>query len=282
MAPSVQQTQETSNFEILYQVESEASASAKVLRIIRNYKSISKAADINIYAYINTESQMNSIIEKRERATMQTRFNYLRNYLIQMGVPNDNIYIGGVAYSSNWGGQIHISVKELNLNSGILPPYTPTVPTNPQTPPNAKEQWIDADGSVKKDVLKGELALEIELTFKEGGIFKTKPPVSIKASVKETGAVELGAEWTAIEEEIKKKAFYGAISEVKFKVSGEATTGFKIDGKQLHTEVNAALKASLSAVLIIPKTSIKIPVEVSVGVGINGEPVVGLQTTYKW
>ncbi len=282
MAPSAQQTQETSNFEILYSVDSEASASAKLLQIVRGYKSTSKVADINIYGYINTESQMNSVIEKRERAAMQTRFGNLRNYLIQMGVPNDSIYIGGVAYSSNWGGQIHISVKELNINSGILPPYTPTIPTNPQTPSGAKEQWIDADGSVKKDVLKGELALEVELTFKEGGIFKTKPPISVKASVKETGAVELGAEWTAIEEEIKKKAFWGAISEVKFKVSGEATVGFKIDGKQLHTEVNAALKASLSAVLIIPKTSIKIPVEVAIGVGINGEPVVGLQTTYKW
>ncbi|HMS42890.1 MAG TPA: hypothetical protein PKE69_21855, partial [Pyrinomonadaceae bacterium] len=153
MAPSVQQTQETSNFEILYSVDSEASASAKVLRIVRGYKNTSKVADINIYGYINTESQMNSVTEKRERAAMQTRFNYLRNYLIQMGVPNDSIYIGGVAYSSNWGGQIHISVKELNLNSGILPPYTPTVPTNPQTPSGAKEQWIDGDGSVKKDVL---------------------------------------------------------------------------------------------------------------------------------
>ena len=173
------------------------------------YKGTSKVADINVYGYINTESQMNSVTEKRERAAMQTRFNYLRNYLIQMGVPNDSIYIGGVAYSSNWGGQIHISVKELNLNSGILPPFTPTVPTNPQTPSGAKEQWIDADGSVKKDVLKGELALEVELTFKEGGIFKTKPPVSIKASVKETGAVELGAEWTAIEEEIKKESLLG-------------------------------------------------------------------------
>lgn len=282
MAPSVQQTQETSTFETLYSVDSEASASAKVLRIVRAYKSTSKVADINIYGYINTESQMNSVTEKRERGAMQTRFNYLRNYLIQMGVPNESIYVGGVAYSSNWGGQIHISLKELNLNSGFLPPYTPPVPTNPQTPSGAKEQWIDGDGSVKKDVLKGELALEIELTFKEGGIFKTKPPVSVKASVKETGAVELGAEWTAIEEEIKKKAFWGAVQEVKFKVSGEATAGFKIDGKQLHTEVNAALKASLSAVLIIPKTSIKVPVEVSVGVGINGEPVVGLQTTYKW
>ena len=287
MAPPVQLTQEISTFETIYQVDSDASESAKLLRIARGYKSraidYSKVVNINVYGYIRSEAQMNSVTEKSERAAMQTRFNNLRNNLIQMGVPDDKIWIGGVAFSSKWSGQINVSLKEVNLNSIILPPYTPAVPSNdPQKPSGAKEQWLDADGSVKKDVLKGELALEIELTFKEGGIFRTKPPVSIKASVNEKGKVELGAEWTAIEEEIKKKAFWGAIQEVKFKISAEASVGVKIDGKQLNTELNATVKAALSAVLVIPKTSIKIPVEVSIGVGINGEIVPGLQTTYKW
>ena len=216
MAPPTPQTITISTFETLYSVDSDASESAKLLRIAQGYKNKtfmdrSKIVNVNVYGYINSEAQMNSVTERNERGAMQTRFSNLRNKLIQAGVPNDKIWIGGVAYSSKWGGEIQVSIKETNLDSITLPPYTPPVPNNPQNPSGAREQWIDGDGSVKKDVLKGELALEIELTFKEGGIFKTKPPVSIKASVNEKGKVEMGAEWTALEEEIKKKAFWGAI-----------------------------------------------------------------------
>ncbi len=287
MAPTFQLTQETSTFETIYQVDSDASESAKLILISRAYKSgaidYSKVMNINVYGYISTESQMNSETEKSERSAMQTRFSNLRNKLIQMGVPNDKIWIGGVAYSTNWGGQITVSLKEVNLNSIILPPYTPPVPNNdPQNPSGAKEQWIDADGSVKKDVLKGEIAIEIELTFKEGGIFRTKPPISVKASVKSDGTIELGAEWAPIEEEIKKKALWGAIQEVKFKISAEGNVGVKLDGRQINTELNAAVKSSLSAIIFIPGTKMKIPVEVSIGVGIDGKVVPGVQTTYNW
>ncbi len=287
MAPSVQLTQDTSAFETIYQVDSDASESAKLILIARRYKSraidYSKLMNINVYGYISTESQMNSVTERNERAAMQTRFGNLRNKLIQMGVPTDKIWIGGVAFSSNWGGQITVSLKEVDLNSITLPPYTPPVPNNdPQNPSNGKEQWIDADGSVKKDVVKGEIAIEIELSFKEGGIFRTKPPISAKASVKSDGTIELGAEWAPIEEEIKKKALWGTIQEVKFKISAEGNVGVKLDGRQINTELNAAVKASLSAILVIPGTKMKIPVEVSIGVGIDGKVVPGLQTTYRW
>jgi hypothetical protein len=280
-------TQETSTFETIYPADSDASESAKLLRVARGYHSgaidLSKVVNINIYGYIRSEAQMNSVTEKSERAAMQTRFNNLRNKLIQMGVPSDKIWIAGVAYSANWGGQINVSLKETNLNSIILPPYTPSVPSkNPQNPSGAKEQWIDADGSVKKDVLKDVIAVEIELSLKEGGIFRTKPPISVKASVKSDGTIEFGTELTAIEEEIKKKALWGAVEEVKFKISAEGNVGIKFDDKRINTELNAALKAALSATLVIPKTKMKIPVEVSIGVGINGEIVPGLQTTYRW
>lgn len=287
MAPPIQLIQETSVFETIYPVDSGASESAKLSRIARGYKSraidLSKVVNINVYGYISTEAQMNSATEKSERAAMQTRFNNIRNNLIQMGVPSDKIWVGGVAFSSNSGGQITVSVKEVNLNSIILPPYTPAVPANdPQKPSGAKEQWLDADGSLKKDVLKGVLAIEIELSLKEGEIFRTLPPISAKASVKSNGKIELGAELTAIEEEIKKKAFWGAVKEVKFKISIEGGAEFSFDDRRIQTELNAAVKAALSATLIIPGTSVKIPVEVSIGVGINGEIVPGLQTTYRW
>ncbi len=285
--PPVQTTYATSNFETLYPTDSEAAEADKVLRIARSYSqssiNLSKSMSINIYGYIRTESQMNSQTEKSERGAMQQRFEAVRQRLAQAGVPSDKIWVGGVAFSSNWGGQITISLKEVNLNSIILPPYTPSVPSNdPQKPSGAKEQWIDADGSVQKDVLKGELSIEIELSLKEGGIFRTKPPISVKGSVKSDGTIELGAELTAIEQEIKSKAAWGTIQEIKFKVSVEGGVGVKFDDKRIHSEVNAAVKAALSATLVIPGTSIKIPVEISIGVDIDGKVVPGLQTTYRW
>lgn len=287
MAPPVQLTQETSTFETIYPADSNASESAKLLRIARGYNSraidYSKVVNINVYGYISSESQMNSVTENRERAAMQTRFNNLRNNLMQMGVPQDKIWIGGVAFSSNWSGQINVYLKEVNSNSIILPPYTPSVPSNdPQKPSGGKEQWLDSDGSVKKDVLEGKIAIEIELSLKEGGIFRTKPPFSVKASVKSDGTIELGAELAPIEAEIKKSTAWGTVQEIKFKISVEGGVGVKFDEKRINTEVNAAVKAALSATLVIPGTKIKLPVEISIGVGIDGKVVPGLQTTYRW
>ena len=258
MAPPIQLTQETSTFETIYQADSVASESAKLIKIARSYKNsaidLSKVVNINVYGYISSESQMSSVTEKRERSAMQTRFNNIRNYLIQLGVPNDKIWVGGVAFSTKWSGQINVYIKEVNLNSIILPPYIPSVPNNdPQKPSGAKEQWLDADGSVKKDVLKETIAIEIELSLKEGGIFRTKPPISVKASVKSDGGIELGAEWTAVEEEIKKKAFWGTIQEVNFKISVEGGAEFKFEDNKIQNELNAAVKAALSATLVIPE-----------------------------
>ena len=287
MAPPIQLTQETSTFETLYQIDSGASDSAKLIKIARGYKiraiDLAKIVNVNVYGYISTEAQMSSVTERNERAAMQNRMNSVRDSLRQMGVSDDKIWKGGVAFSSNRSGQIDVSIREVNLNSIILPPYPPYVPpTNPQNPSGAKEQWLDADGSVKKDVLKGELALEIELSFKKGGIFEKKPPISLKASVKENGTIELGAELTAIEAEITKSTAWGTVQEVKFKISAEGSVGVKFDDKRINTEVNAAVKAALSAKLVIPGTKKEIPVEVSIGVGLDGKVVPGLQTTYKW
>lgn len=287
MAPPVQLTQDTSTFETLYSIDSVAATSAKLLGLARGYKSkaidAAKIVNVTIYGYISSEAQMSSVAERSERTAMQTRMNEVRESLIQMGVSSDKIWKGGVAFSSNRGGQIDVSIREVNLNSIILPPYPPYVPsTDPKKSPNGKEQWLDADGSVKKDVINNVIAIEIEVSLKEGGIFRTKPPISMKASVKSDGTIELGTELTAIEQEIKKKAVWGTVQEIKFKISVEASVGVKFDDKRINTEVNAAVKAALSATLVLPGTSIKIPVEVSIGVGINGEIVPGLQTTYRW
>lgn len=290
MAPPIQLTQETSTFETIYPTDSGASESAKLIKIARGYKSraidLAKVVNINVSGYINTESQMNSVTEKNERAAMRGRMNSVRDSLIQMGVSNDKIWIAGVAYSSNWGGQINVSIREVNLNFIILPPFTPYVPSNdPQNSPDAKEQWLDAEAATNVDVVKKEMTTEIEVSLKEGGIFRKKPPISVKMGFKPDGSLgEIGAEWTIIEEEIKKKAMWGAIQEIKIKVTASASAEFeKEDTQQIKTTLNAKLKGSLGANLVIPGTNKLIPVEASIGVGIDGKPEFGLQfTIFKW
>lgn len=287
MTPPIQLTTETSTFETLYPIDSGASESAKLLRLARGYKSraidFGKIVNVNIYGYISTEAQMNSQTEKSERAAMRSRMNGVRESLIQMGVSNDKIWIGGVAFSSNWNGQINVSVRETNLNSIILPLYPPYVPSgDPPQSPAAREQWLDADGTLKKDVLKDVLAIEIELSLKENAIFRKKPPVSVKASIKSDGKIELGAELTALEAEIKKSAAWGTVQEIKFKVSVEGGAAMQFEDEKLHAELNAAVKAALSATLVVPGTSIKIPVEVSIGIAADGKVEPGLSVTYRW
>jgi hypothetical protein len=276
-----------STFETIYPIDSTASESAKLLKISRAFKSreidMAKIVNVNLYGYISTESQMNSVTERNERAAMNNKLNAARDQLLKMGVSDDKIWKGGIAYSPNRSGQIDVSVREVNLNTIILPPYTPYVPpANPQTPPNQKEQWLDSDGSAKKDVLKDVISIEIEISLKEGGIFRTKPPVSAKASAKSDGKIELGAEWTPIKEEIAKKVLWGAVQEVKFKISAKGGVKMKFDDKKFHSELNASVKAALSATLVIPGTSIKIPVEVSIGVNSEGKVEPGLSVTYRW
>lgn len=287
--PPVQITAPTSTFETIYPVDSKAAESDKLLRIARGYNSqavdYSKLINVNIYGYINTESQMNSVTEKNERAAMRQRLNDARDNLVRMGVPNDKVWIGGIAFSSNWGGQITVSVTEIKISSIKLPSYPPYVPSNdPSKSPDKKEQWLDAEGAVNVDPAKGELVMEIEVSLKEGGIFRTKPPISVKIGIKPDGSLgEIGAEWTPIEEEIKKKTLWGAIQEVKIKVSASASAEFEKEDQRIKTEINAKLKAALVANLVIPGTQIKIPAEVSIGVGIDGKPEFGVQfTLFKW
>lgn len=290
MAPPVQTTYSTSTFETLYPTDSQASEGEKLLRVSRSYKSqtmlsLRKIINIKIYGYIRTEAQMSSETEKRERAAMQQRFSAIRDRLVQEGIPSDRLWVGGVAFASNMGGQINVYTDEVTTSSLILPPYAPYVPsTDPPKPSGGKEQWLDAEGSVKKDALKGTIAIEVEVSLKEGGIFRTKPPISVKAAVKSDGTIELGAELVALEKEIVQKAAWGTVQEVKFKISVEGGAGFKYDKdeQRFTRELNAAVKAALSANLVIPGTKIKLPVEVSIGVGVDGKVVPGLQFTYKW
>lgn len=295
---SVQTNASTSDFETIYPSDSEATEKDKMSKIVRGYqngvrseflKMRSAGYSVNIYGYIKTEVQMNSQTEKAERAAMQARLNYMRDSLMQMGIPNDKLWVGGVTFSSNWGGQINISVKKIESNPLILPSYPPYVPSiGPSPKPSTQEQWLDAEGSLGVDALKGEMTVEVELSVKENSILKTKKlSAALKLGLKPDGSLsdaELGAELVILKQEIAKSAVGGVIQNVKIKVAASGYAKVKFDDlEKAKTELNAKLKAVLSADLGIPSTKIKFPVEVSISIDIAGKPSVGANITiFRW
>jgi hypothetical protein len=287
---SVQLIKASSTFETIYPADSIAAESDKLIRLSFGYKNAaidySKIVNINIKGYIRDEA--NNAVETSERATMRQRLDDANNSLIRLGVPKDKIWITGIAYSSNRAGQIDISVIEVNLNSIILPPYPPYIPSvNPQQNSGNKEQWLDSEGGAVVDPLSGEMTMEIEISFKENGILKTKPPVKAKVALNpdgSLGSVELSTELALIKQEIAKKAAGGLIQDVKFKIAASGSAKFKLDdSQQLKTELNAKLKAALSFDLVIPKTKHKLPIEASLSVGIDGKVKPGVSITiFQW
>ncbi len=286
----VQLVKSASTNEIIYPADSIAAESDKIIKLSFGYKNVaidySKIVNINIKGYIRDEA--NSSVEKQERATMRQRLDDAKNSLFRLGVPKDKIWITGIAYSSNRGGQIDISVIEVNLNSIILPPYPPyTTPSNPQQNQGSKEQWLDAEGGAVIDPLSGEMTMEIEISFKEKGKLIIKPPLKAKVALNPDGSlgvVELSAELVLLKQEIAKSLAGGLIQDVKFKIAASASAKFKLDDSQhFKTELNAKVKAAVGFDLVIPKLKHKIPIEASLSVDIAGKVSPGVSiTVFQW
>jgi hypothetical protein len=278
-----------STSETIYPDDSNASESFKLVRLARTLRTqwiSNPRAEINIYGYINTEAANSSVRENNERAAMRQRFNRVRSTLNQIGVPNDKVWVGGIAFSPIRGGQIDIYIRGGNINL-ILPFYPPYVP--PSSPKEsskessaAKEQWLDSDAAINVDPVKQEIVTEVSVSFSEkSGIRKILPPISMKLSIKPDGSLgEVGAELTLLQQDLAKKVLWGAANDVKIEVLAVGSIEFASSAtERIKGELNAKLKSALSADLIIPKTS----VEVSIGIGVDGKPEIGVQfTLFKW
>ena len=295
---SVQVTASSSTYETIYPADSTAAQSDKLLKLSSGYRNLAidvfsmriptKSVDVTISGYIRSELQYNTEVEKKERAAMRLRLDEIKNSLIQLGVPRDKIWVRGIAYATNMGGQINISVNENKPNQIILPSYPPYItPYGPQQNQGNKEQWLDAEGGAVVDPLSGEMTMEIEISFKENGVLKTKPPVKAKVALNPDGslsAVELSAELVLLKQEIAKKLAGGLIQDVKFKIAASASAKFKLDdSNQFKTDLNAKVKAALGFDLVIPKLKHRIPIEASLSVDIAGKVSPGVSITiFQW
>jgi len=268
--------------------ENDALDTVKITQLVSGYKqktllTMRTTIEINIYGYIEGDAVYDTVKERRLRALMQQRVNKIRDGLTKAGVPGDRVWVGGIAFSSNRGGQIDVFIQERKpiLLQGYPFFESKKEPTTPET----KEQWLDAEGSVGFDPLKKEITTEVSLGFTEGeGIRRVLSPISIKFGIKPDGTLgEASAEIKILEQEILNRRV-GPFRDFKLEVTGIGSVEFeKKEAEAVKTALNAKLKGALSADFVIPRTQVRIPVEVSIGVDIKGKVEPGFMITiFKW
>lgn len=276
----------SSNSETLYPGEVDASQSYKLVRLVRTLKmqwTDNPKAEINIYGYINSEVRYDDAKQRDERASMRQRINSIGDVLKQIGVPDAQIYVAGVVFSSNRFGQIDLSIRD-GKSTFILPPYPPPVPpSDPKKPSAPREQWLDSDSEIGVDPK--ERKIEVEVSVKSPGVPLGKKIIqpALTCVFREDGSLkEIGAEINL--KEIAKKI--GGLSDVEIVVKTIGSIEFsKTDAERYRAELQAKFKYELSANIPIPGTQpynpekkenmpekqTKIPIRLSIDIDPKGE-----------
>ncbi len=252
--------------------EPNASQSYKLVRLVRTLRmewTNNPTSEINIYAYIN-EFPYNNAKQKDERESMRQRISYVLGALQQMGVPDPQVYVGGIAFSSNRAGAIDLSIRD-GKSTFILPPYPPAVsPSAPKEPSAQREKWLDAEAEIGVDPKDRKVEVEVGVKY-EGDPFTKIIQPTLKCVFTDDGRLkEVGAEITLMKAEIAKRIAGFRNVEIAAKTAGSIEFSKKTAERQ-QTELHAKLKAELSADVNIPGTQIKMPVKLSVDVDPEGK-----------
>jgi hypothetical protein len=278
-----------SDLETFLRRESVSSFNEKSTRLAEAYRSktlltMREVIEINIYGFIESASVYDTVKERRLRMEVQQRVNKLRDALIQKGVPGERVWLGGIAFSTNRPGQIDSFLKERKPPLFQAYPHLVVDPM-PYIPSEKNEKWLDAEGMVKVNVLKKEIAAEVSLSFKDGdGVRQVLKPISIKFGIKPDGSLgEASAEIKLFEHEFERRRF-GPFTDFKLEITGIGSVEFEGNAAEgIKKELNAKLKAAVGASLFVPRTKVKIPVEASIGIDIKGKPLPAIEfTVFRW
>ncbi len=161
-------------------------------------------------------------------------------------------------------------------------PDQPEKPTPTEEP--KKEGGLKAEGSITltpgKTPEKGStraarmVESELEVSYEEStGKRKILPKISVTLHIGPNGVEELEADLVLFKQELAKQTLGGAVKNLEVHVS--FNPGFSLDkstANRLIPDFAAKFKATLAADLGIPRTSISLPVEVSVSVDPLGRP----------
>ena len=121
---------------------------------------------------------------------------------------------------------------------------------------------------------------QIEVTlWDDKGIGRKLPgTMKVTLNVSQDKIEEVGAEWTAFKMKLKNQMFWGVVSKVELSIKLSAKLDFdQSTAQKIVGTWSAQVKSSLEFDLKIPKTSIGIHVEATLGVDQAGKPVPGIQ-----
>src|SRR5262249_25616091 len=120
---------------------------------------------------------------------------------------------------------------------------------------------------------------QIEVTlWDDKGNKKILPAMKVTLNVGPNTIEEVGGELTLFRQKLKTQMFWGLVTKVQLSVKLSAKLDFDHSTAQrLVGQWSAQLKSSLEFDLKVPKTSIGVHVEATLGVNQAGKPVPGIQ-----
>lgn len=258
----------------------------KLVRLVRTLRmewTYNPTSEINIYAYIN-EFPYNNARQKDERESISQRIGYVLGALRQMGVPDAQVYVAGIAFSSNRAGAIDLSIRD-GKSTFILPPYPPAVsPSTPKEPSAQREKWLNPDAEIGVDPKERKIEVEVGVKYEGDPITKIIQP-ALKCVFRADGSLKaIGAEINLLKAEIAEKIAGFRNVEIAAKTVGSIEFS-KTDAERYRTELQAKFKAELSANIPIPGTQpynpekkenlpekqTKIPIKLSIDIDPKGE-----------
>lgn len=285
--------------EFLYPGESTGSEDLKIVRIARYVRELrfkTPQAHIAVVGLLSTKILMfTTPAMEKERGIVKDTLWRVRTKLLQCQLMEDavRVYVPYKCVPIERPGQVVLYA--LNWAPRPAAPYMwdrqPKVQTavGPEVEASlnmAYDLKAHEEDEKNKEKLDSLVTCEIEVAIWDAKTntrqIQYMPDAKVTLKVGPTGIEEFGTELTAVKLKLKalnlaEKFKFGTINKVEVSLKGEAGFEFKRDFEKdrvgrLFAEWQAKVKVSLSFELQIPKTSLKLPIEVTPYIDQEGRP----------
>jgi len=274
---------------------------SKVGRLARQFRDVAlnkSDAHITMVGYMSVSSVHDEGIEETTSRMVRWAVD-MRDRLITFGVPN-NLIVGYIPRQPvpSTDDILVLTLRDtpepVNLFPGmrVISPADAASRRSPDSPSGASKE--NADGPVKGQVVIDPFAkpgpfrpgrnvdTQIEVTvWESNGNRKLLTGMKVTLNVGPNTIEEVGAELTLFKQKLKSQMFWGVITKVELSVKLSGKLDFdQSTAQRLVGQWSAQLKSSLEFDLKVPKTSIGVHVEGSLGVDLSGKVVPGIQ--FSW
>jgi hypothetical protein len=290
--------------ETLCSNESISLMTSKLGRLVVKFREVSlnkPDAHITMLGYMSSGSVADEGIEETSSRMVRWAID-MRDKLITLGVPS-NLIAGYIPRQPvpTTDDLVVLTLRDaaepVNLFPGMRV-ISPADAASRQSPDSSSKGTPEKESPIKGQVVIDPFAkpgpvrpgrnvdTQIEVTLwdsNSAGIGRKLPPMKVTLNVSQNSIEEVGGELTVFKQKLKSQMLWGAISKVELSVKLSGKLDFdQSTAQHLIGQWSAQLKSSLEFDLKIPKTSIGVHVEGSLGVDQAGKVVPGLQFTWDF